>query len=136
MKTGIIAGNFDVIHPGYIAMFKEASNVCDKVIVALHGDPSIERPEKIKPILSIEERVETLKAIKYIDDIIVYNFEKELETLIKKTKPDIRLLGDDYRQREDYTGFGLCPEVYFFDRTHGWSTTKFKKLIKKNMELL
>ena len=135
MKVGIIAGNFDVIHPGYIAMFREASNVCDKVIVALHGDPSIERPNKLKPILSVDERVRTLESIRYIDDVVVYNFEKELEALIVKIKPDVRLLGDDYRKRKDYTGFGLCPEVYFFDRAHGWSTTKFKKLIKQNMEL-
>ena len=131
MKTGIIAGNFDVIHPGYIAMFKEASTVCDRVIVALHGDPTLERPSKIKPILSLEERRDTLSAIKYIDEIVCYNFESELEKILEDIKPDIRLLGDDYKSRTDYTGYGLCPEVYFFNRSHGWSTTKFKNLIKK-----
>lgn len=130
MKTGIIAGNFDVIHPGYVAMFKEASIICDKVVVALHGDPTLERPSKMKPILSIEERKETLNAIKYIDEIVVYNLESELESLIEDIRPDVRLLGKDYKFRTDYTGYGLCPEVHFFNRDHGWSTTKFKNLIK------
>jgi len=131
MKTGIIAGNFDIIHPGYIAMFKEASEVCDKVVVALHGDPTLERPSKMRPILSIKDRVETLIAIKYIDEVVTYNLESELEKLIEDIEPDVRLLGEDYISRTDYTGHGLCPEVHFFNRDHGWSTTKFKNLIKK-----
>lgn len=130
MKTGIIAGNFDIIHPGYISMFKEAAEVCDRVIVALHSDPSIERPNKLSPILTVEERTETLMSIVYIDEVIKYDYEQDLENLILKIKPDIRLLGEDYRNRTDYTGFGLCPEVHFFNRDHGWSTTKFKNLIK------
>ena len=132
MKTGIIAGNFDVLHPGYIAMFKEASLVCDRVVVALQGDPTLERPNKIKPILSIDERMETLIAIKYISEIVTYDLESELEELIEKIKPDVRLLGEDYRFRTDYTGYGLCPVVHFFNRNHGWSATKFKNLIKNN----
>lgn len=130
MKTGIIAGNFDVIHPGYIYMFKEAKKVCDYLFIALHSDPTIERPEKIKPILSIIERAEILKSIRYIDEIKIYDTEQDLVRLLHKLKPDVRLLGDDYRGRIDYTGYGICPEVHFFSRDHGWSTTKFKNLIK------
>jgi len=129
MKLGIIAGNFDVLHPGYIYMFKEASRNCDRLLVALHSDPSIERPEKITPILSLEDRMESLSSIKFIDEIVPYDYEVELEHLIKLRKPEVRFLGDDYKNRTDYTGFGLCPLVYFFDRSHGWSSTKFKELI-------
>lgn len=131
MRIGIIAGNFDVIHPGYIIAFKEASEICDEVIVALHTDPTIERPEKIKPILSVNERKEILESIKYIHKIYCYDTEEELHSLIKELKPDVRLLGDDYQNRKDYTAYGLCPEVHFFSRDHGWSTTKFKNLIKE-----
>jgi glycerol-3-phosphate cytidylyltransferase len=134
IKSGIIAGNFDVIHPGYIKMFKEAASLCNEVIVALHRDPSIERPSKLKPILSIEERIETLESIKYINKIFVYDLEKDLECLIKDLKPDIRLLGEDYRNRTDYTGFGLCPETHYFDRSHGWSTAKFKQVISTTVK--
>ena len=127
-KTGIIAGNFDVIHPGYIKMFKECKSYCKQFIVLLHTDPSIERPEKLKPILTKEERTEVLTSIKFIDAIAYYTYEKELVDLIKRLSPDIRFLGDDYRGKT-YTGFELDIPVHYLNRDHGWSTTKFKKLI-------
>ena len=126
--VGVIAGNFDVIHPGYIKMFKECKSYCKQFIVLLHIDPSIERPEKLKPILTKEERTEILTSIKYIDGIAYYTYEKELVDLIKRLSPDIRFLGDDYRGKT-YTGFELDVPVHYLNRDHGWSTTKFKKLI-------
>ena len=127
-KTGVIAGNFDVIHPGYIKMFKECKSYCQQFIILLHTDPSIERPEKLKPILTKEERTEVLTSIKYIDGIAYYTYEKELVELLKRLSPDIRFLGDDYRGRT-YTGFELDIPVHYLNRDYGWSTTKFKKLI-------
>ena len=127
-NRGIIAGNFDVIHPGYIKMFKECKSYCKQFIILLHTDPSIERPEKLKPILTKEERTEVLTSIKYIDGIAYYTYEKELVELLKRLSPDIRFLGDDYRGRT-YTGFELDIPVHYLNRDHGWSTTKFKKLI-------
>ena len=127
-NIGIIAGNFDVIHPGYIKMFKECKSYCKQFIVLLHTDPSIERPEKLKPILSKEERTEILTSIKFIDGIAYYTYEKELVDLIYRLNPDIRFLGDDYRGKT-YTGFELDIPVHYLNRDHGWSTTKFKKLI-------
>lgn len=127
-NTGIIAGNFDVIHPGYIKMFKECKLYCKQLIVLLHIDPSIERPEKLKPILSKEERTEVLTSIRFIDGIAYYTYEKELVDLIQRLTPDIRFLGDDYRGKT-YTGFELDIPVHYLNRDHGWSTTKFKKLI-------
>ena len=126
--VGIIAGNFDVIHPGYIKMFKECKSYCKQFIVLLHIDPSIERPEKLKPILTKEERTEILTSIKFINGIAYYTYEKELVDLIKRLSPDIRFLGDDYRGKT-YTGFELDIPVHYLNRDHGWSTTKFKKLI-------
>ena len=126
--VGVIAGNFDVIHPGYIKMFKECKSYCKQFIVLLHTDPSIERPHKLKPILTKEERTEILTSIKYIDGIAYYTYEKELVDLIERLSPDIRFLGDDYRGRT-YTGFELDIPVHYLNRDHGWSTTKFKKLI-------
>ncbi len=131
MKIGILAGNFDVIHPGYMKMFKESKNVCDLLVIALHSDPSIERPEKLKPILTLEERKEVLEGIRYVDNIVTYTYESELVSILQSYPFDVRLLGDDYKERTDYTGYGLCKEVHFFDRSHGWSTTKYKNLIAK-----
>jgi len=127
-KTGVIAGNFDVIHPGYIKMFKECKSYCQQFVILLHVDPSIERPEKLKPILTKEERTEVLTSIKWIDSIAYYTYEKELVELLKALEPDIRFLGDDYRGKT-YTGFELDIPVHYLNRDHGWSTTKFKKLI-------
>ena len=127
-NMGVIAGNFDVIHPGYIKMFKECKSYCKQLIILLHIDPSIERPEKLKPILTKEERTEILTSIKYIDGIAYYTYEKELVDLIYRLDPDIRFLGDDYRGKT-YTGFELDVPVHYLNRDHGWSTTKFKKLI-------
>ena len=127
-KRGVIAGNFDVIHPGYIKTFKECKSYCKQFIVLLHIDPSIERPEKLKPILTKQERTEILTSIKFINGIAYYTYEKELVDLIYRLNPDIRFLGDDYRGRT-YTGFELDIPVHYLNRDHGWSTTKFKKLI-------
>jgi len=126
--VGIIAGNFDVIHPGYIKMFKECKSYCKQFIVLLHTDPSIERPHKLKPILTKQERTEILTSIKFINGIAYYTYEKELVDLIERLSPDIRFLGDDYRGKT-YTGFELDVPVHYLNRDHGWSTTKFKKLI-------
>ncbi len=124
-KIGIIAGNFDVIHPGYVAMFKECKANCDKFIVLLHIDPSIERPNKLKPILSTEDRIEMLKCFEQIDDVLTYTTESELHELITFVKPNVRFLGEDYKDK-DYTGKDLNIPVHWISRDHGWSTTKFK----------
>lgn len=132
LKKGVIAGNFDVIHPGYISMFKECKENCDEFIILLHNDPSNERPEKIKPILSIQERDEMLMSIKYIDNVFVYDTEADLLNLLGLLQPDIRFLGDDYKGKR-FTGDNLNIPIHYLDRSHGWSTTKFKRLIAKSI---
>ena len=128
MVKGLIAGNFDIIHPGYIKTFRECKENCDHFTVLLHSDPTIERPNKLKPILSIDERIEILSSIKYIDDIKVYTYEKELIGLLKSDEFNIRFLGDDYIGKS-FTGIELNIDIHYLSRSHGWSTTKFKKLI-------
>ena len=128
MIKGVIAGNFDVIHPGYIEMFKEMKKNCTVLIILLHSDPSIERPHKLKPILSVEERKEMLLSIKYIDDVFTYTYEAQLYDLLKLGEFDKRFLGDDYINKP-FTGDDLRIPIHYLDRSHGWSTTKFKKLI-------
>lgn len=128
MIKGVIAGNFDVLHPGYIEMFKEMKKNCTVLIVLLHSDPSIERPHKLKPILSVEERKEMLLSLKYIDNVFVYTYEAQLYDLLKLGEFDKRFLGDDYINKP-FTGDDLRIPIHYLDRSHGWSTTKFKKLI-------
>ncbi len=131
-KIGVIAGNFDLIHPGYIHMFDECKNNCDILLLLLHEDPSIERPGKIKPILSLNERSMTLNSLKQIDQIITYKTESDLYEILMAKKIDVRFLGDDYRDKS-FTGDDLDIPIHYLDRSHGWSTTKFKKLISKTL---
>ena len=129
MVKGVIAGAFDVYHPGYVQMLKEAKGKCDCLIVLLHTDPSIERPEKIKPILTVEERKEMLLSIRYVDDVIRYTYEEQLLDLLKMGEFNIRFLGDDYLNRT-FTGDSLGIDIHYFNREHGWSATKYRnKLI-------
>ena len=128
MIRGVIAGNFDVIHPGYIHMFKECKEHCNHLTVLLHADPSIERPNKLKPILSISERIEMLTAIEYVDSVSIYNVESDLRDRLREMAPNIRFLGDDYKGKK-ITGEELHIPIHYLDRSHGWSSTKFKQLI-------
>ena len=132
MKKGFVAGNFDVIHPGYIKMFTECKTNCDHFTILLHSDPSIERPEKLKPILTLDERIEVLSSIKYIDDIQSYTYESELYELIIRGEYSVRFLGDDYLGKS-FTGDDLNISIHYLNRDHGWSSTKFKKLIAKTI---
>tara|TARA_R110002051_G_scaffold70848_1_gene127695 strand:+ start:1396 stop:2112 length:717 start_codon:yes stop_codon:yes gene_type:complete len=129
-RRGFIAGCFDLIHPGYIKMWKDAKTVCDYLIVGLQTDPTIDRPDKNKPIHSLEERYEMLSSIKYIDEIIIYETEEDLYKLLKEMRLDIRILGTDYKNRNDYTGNDLDIPVYFHERNHHWSATNLREKIK------
>ena len=131
-KKGVICGNFDVIHPGYIAMFKEMSENCDWLTVLLHSDPSIERPHKLKPILSVEDRIKVLMGLKGVKEVLSYTYEEELYELLKEGRYTIRFLGDDYIDKP-FTGVDLNAWVHYLNRDHGWSTTKFKKLIAESV---
>lgn len=126
--TGVLAGSFDLIHPGYIRMFKEAKNYCNQLVVLLHEDPSLENSKKF-PVHSVEERIEILSAIKYIDDVVTYKTEWGLKNFLDFYRPDVRFLGSDYKDKE-YTGKLLDIPIVWIDRSHGYSTTKLKDLIK------
>jgi len=128
MRIGVIAGNFDVIHPGYIKMFKECKKNCRHLIILLHEDPSFERPEKLKPILSVNERREMLYSLECIDEVITYSTELKLYEFLKALNPDVRFLGDDYIDKP-FTGDDLGIPIHYLNRDHGWSTTKYQQLI-------
>lgn len=138
--VGFTAGNFDLLHPGYIYTFEEAKKHCDKFIVFLQRDPSEHRKSKYKPVIPIYERYKSLMAIKYIDEVYIYQTEEDLLKLIDFFKPDIRILGEDYIG-EEFTGKDLPIKVIYTTRSHDWSTTKIKDLItiqtlKQNPDIL
>ena len=127
---GFTAGNFDLLHPGYIYTFEEAKRHCDKFLVFLQRDPSATRYTKYKPVIPLYERYKTLMSIKYIDDVYIYQTEEELYELIKFWKPHVRILGEDYIGKS-FTGDDLPLMVIYTTRSHDWSTTKLKDLITK-----
>ena len=127
-KIGFTAGNFDLLHPGYIITFEEAKKHCDLFYIFLQKDPSLHRKSKYKPVIPLYERYRALMAIHYIDEVFIYQTEEELYELIEFFKPDIRILGEDYIGKP-FTGDDLSPKIIYTSRSHGWSTTKLKDLI-------
>ena len=127
LRKGIVAGAFDIIHPGYIRMFKEAKDHCNHLTVALHENPNMGRPHKMIPVQSLEDRKEILRSIKYIDDIVVYQAEDTFLSYLSDY--DVRFLGDDYEDGS-YTGKDIDIDIVWIKRQdHGYSTTKLKKKI-------
>ena len=128
--VGMVAGNFDLLHPGYIYTFEEAKKHCDKFLVFLQRDPNATRYTKYKPVVPLYERYRILMSIQYIDEVYIYQTEDELYDLIKFFKPDVRILGEDYLGKP-FTGDDLPPKIIYTTRSHGWSTTKLKDMITK-----
>jgi glycerol-3-phosphate cytidylyltransferase len=127
-KIGFTAGAFDLCHAGHFLMFEEAREQCDYLIVGLHSDPSLDRPDtKNKPIMSVEERLIILKGIRSIDEVVVYDTEADLLKLLTDNPYgiDVRILGVEYKDKP-YTGRDLPLPVYYNTRDHGYSTTELR----------
>jgi glycerol-3-phosphate cytidylyltransferase len=141
MKKGITFSSFDLIHPGHIVMLKDCKTVCDYLVVGVQSDPTIDRKlsnssyskvsgkKKNSPIQTLEERLIMIKAIKYIDEVFVYETEKDLYKWLITNTWDIRILGSDW-QGKKFTGHDIKGEVYFHKRDHNWSTTSLRKRLK------
>jgi glycerol-3-phosphate cytidylyltransferase len=128
VKVGFTAGAFDLLHAGHILMLEEAKSVCDHLIVAVQSDPSLDRASKNKPIQSYEERIIQIKALIYVDEVILYDTEDDLINLLKNTNIDVRIIGDDHKGKQ-FTGWDLPIDLYFNSRDHGYSTSELRKRI-------
>jgi glycerol-3-phosphate cytidylyltransferase len=128
-KVGATFSCFDLLHSGHILMLEDSKNICDILVVGLQTDPTIDRKNKNKPVLSYEERLTMVKSIKYIDFIVKYTKESELIEILELLKPDVRILGNDYLGK-DFTGKNLNIETYYHDRfAHTYSTTKLRQRV-------
>ncbi len=132
MRVGITFSAFDLLHAGHVAMLRESKQQCDYLVAGLQLDPTIDRPEKNKPIQTIVERYTQLKAVKYIDEIIPYTTEKDVEDILEMYQIDVRILGEEYKDK-DFTGKDICRrlgiELYFNKRDHRFSSTDLRKRI-------
>ncbi len=133
MKVGFTCSTFDLLHAGHVMMLREAKSVCDHLVVGLQVDPTIDRPQsKNKPVQSLVERYVQLKAIEYVDEIIPYQTEQDLEDILQMYPIDVRILGVEYREKE-FTGKDICRQrgidLYFNKRDHRFSTTDLRKRV-------
>ena len=128
MKIGFTCSTFDLFHAGHVMMLQEARTQCDYLIVGLQTDPTIDRPEKNKPVQSLLERFIQVKACKYVDEIVPYSTEKELMDILTSFPIDVRIIGEEYRDKQ-FTGFNLPISVYFNSRQHSFSTTELRQRV-------
>ena len=131
-KVGITFSQFDLLHAGHIAMLAEAKNHCDYLIAGLQNNAQWDRPEKNEPIQSLIERQIQLSAVRFVDEIVVYNTEKDLEDILLTLPLDVRILGVEYMQR-DFTGRAICEkrkiELVFNGRDHSFSSTSLRERV-------
>jgi glycerol-3-phosphate cytidylyltransferase len=132
LRIGITFSQFDLLHAGHIAMLSEAKNHCDYLICGLQNNAKWDRPEKNEPIQSIVERQITLSATRYVDEIVVYNTEKDLEDILLTLPIDVRILGVEYMEK-DFTGRAICEkrkiELIFNGRDHSFSSSSLRKRV-------
>tara|TARA_Y100001937_G_C7131932_1_gene337985 strand:+ start:3417 stop:3833 length:417 start_codon:yes stop_codon:yes gene_type:complete len=132
MKIGFTCSTFDLLHAGHTQMLRDAKAQCDYLICGLQVDPTLDRAEKNSPVQSIVERQAQLAAIKYVDEVIIYCTEADLVDIINMYPIDVRILGEEYRQK-DFTGKDECRkrgiELYFNKRDHRFSTSDLRKRV-------
>ena len=126
MKTGITFSCFDLFHAGHIKMLEEAKTQCDYLIVGLQVDPTLDRPEKNKPIQTVVERYIQLKSCKFIDEIVPYATEQDLLDILSSFKINVRIIGEEYK-KINFTGKDYCIkkgiELYYNKREHRFSSS-------------
>ena len=132
LKIGITCSQFDLLHAGHIAMLSDAKQHCDYLIAALQNDASLDRPTKNRPVQSIVERQIQLSATRFVDEIVIYNTEKDLEDLFLVLPIDMRILGIEYADK-DFTGKQICVdrgiELIYNGRDHSFSSSSLRKRV-------
>ena len=132
MKTGFTASTFDLLHAGHIQMLREAKDNCDYLICGLQIDPSIDRPEKNPPVQTVVERFIQLSAVQYVDEIVPYATERDLEDILNMYSLDVRIIGEEYKKKT-FTSRAICSkrgiEIYYNKRDHRFSSSDLRKRV-------
>jgi glycerol-3-phosphate cytidylyltransferase len=129
--VGFTCSTFDLLHAGHILMLAECKQICDYLIVGVQSDPTVDRPgTKNKPVQSIVERYVQLSAVKFVDEIIVYNTEKDLEDMLMFLPISVRIIGEEYKDK-DFTGKQICEDrgikIWFNSRSHRFSSSELRQ---------
>ncbi len=135
MRIGFTCSTFDLLHAGHIQMLRDAKEQCDYLICGLQIDPSLDRPEKNSPVQTIVERYTQLSAVKYVDEIVPYQTEIDLEDILNMLHIDVRILGEEYKNGK-FTGRAICAkrgiELFFNKREHRFSSSDLRKRVKSS----
>lgn len=135
---GITCSSFDLLHAGHIKMLEDAKNQCDYLVAALQVDPTLDRPDKNKPIQTIVERYIQLNGCKYVDEVVPYHTEKDLEDIFLSFNIDVRIIGEEYKDK-DFTAKDICLnkgiKIYYNSRHHKFSSTELRTRLKISNEL-
>ena len=134
-RVGIVASCFDLFHAGHVLMLMEARAECDRLVVALQSDPTIDRPEKNKPIQGLYERYVQVDACKFVDNVVAYDTEADLYNLLASFDWSVRFLGDDYIGRTDFTGYDLNIPIHYCSRKHDYSSSSLRERIVQAVQL-
>lgn len=130
--VGITFSTFDLLHAGHVAMLREAKTVCDYLICGLQVDPSFDRPEKNAPVQTLVERWTQLQGVKYVDEIIPYQSESDVEDILQMFQIDVKIMGKEYKEK-DFTGKAICTQrgidVYYNSRDHRFSSSGLRKRV-------
>ena len=129
---GITASCFDLLHAGHVTMLKEAKTQCDYLICCLQVDPTLDRPEKNKPVQSLVERYIQLHATKYVNEIIPYTSEADLMEILNTYHIHIRFIGEEYKDKQ-FTGCELDIPIYYNARKHSFSSSELKERAHKRI---
>ena len=131
MKKGITFGAFDLFHAGHVLMLKEAKSICDYLIVCIQSDPSVDRAEKNKPVQSVIEREIQVSACTYVDEVIIYDSEEEVLKIIETIDWDVRILGEEYRDKEFTARAQTLDKCYFNKRPHNFSSSELRERVSR-----
>ena len=130
MQVGFTSGSMDLLHAGHILMLSEARAHCDYLVVALQGDPTIDRKWKNQPVQTLVERQIQLRGCKFVDEVWIYNTEQELEDLLRILPISVRFVGEEYRDTE-FTGHAICKlrgiKIHYNQRQHGYSSSELRQ---------
>ena len=134
MIKGFTASTFDLLHAGHVSMLREAKDQCEYLICGLQVDPSVDRATKNAPVQTLVERYAQLNACKYVDEIIPYQTEQDLEDILTMLDLDVRIIGEEYKDQK-FTGRAICAsrgiEIYFNKRDHRFSTSDLRRRVNE-----
>lgn len=136
MKVGITASTFDLLHAGHVMMLREAKEHCEYLICCLQIDPSVDRPEKNSPVQTIVERYTQLKGVEYVDEIIPYRTEEDLEDILQMYPINVRIIGEEYKKKT-FTGRAICSkrgiEIVYNKRDHRFSSSDLRHRVSESL---